>query len=341
MSKTKAPIKLATRVSNFINQQISNVSLVKKYFFDKISEAKNHISNVKLALKDLRGTNVSLALYHLRQGNLNDALLRFKIIDLFISPNDEEVHYGNAWCYFLKGNYAKALLHLKQSGTKDIHSLGYFLTNYSSLEEVPEILWSEYRLITAISYNQQWIKYPIYLPKEFVEYLFSKIDELPKDCKILDLGCGSGLVGAAIDYKLQKNYHLTGIDNVAELTKEIKNLREDKQQVYDELLNLSLKDFVNSNIKKYDIITTFMSFSFTKNLAPYFAKINKILNKNGYFALLLETGKATSWNMDRNYFIYSQDFVKEQLTLAEFKILDIKEIYFAKNSIYSIFIVTK
>ena len=341
MTKTKSSIKFATRVSNFINKQISDIALLKKYFFDKIIELKDHISNVKAGLRDLRSTNMSLAFYHLRQGNLNDAILRFKIIDIFISPSDEEVHYGFAWCYFLKGNYAKSMMHLKQSGARDASGLGYFLTNFESLDEVPETLWSEYRSITADAYNYKWIKQPVYLPKEFADCLFSKIEELPKECQILDLGCGSGLAGAAIDYKIQKNYHLTGVDNIAPLTKNIKNLREDKRKVYDEVINVSLRDFISSNVSKYDIITSFESLNFAKNLTPYLTKINKILNKNGYFALMLQTSKVEAWNTDQGCFIYKKDYVKEQLMVAEFKILDIKEVHFTKNNIYTIFIVTK
>lgn len=341
MTKTKSSIKFATRVSNFINKKISDIDLLKKYVLEKIIELKEHVANVKAGLRDLRSTNILLAFYHLRQGNVNDAILRFKIIDIFISPNDEEVHYGFAWCYFLKGNYVKSMMHLKQSGARDISGLGYFLTNWESLAEVPELLWSEYRSITADSYNYQWIKHPVYLPKEFANCLFGKIEELPKECRILDLGCGSGLAGAAIDYRIQKKYHLTGVDNIASLTKNIKNLREDKRKVYDEVISLSLRDFTSSNSSKYDIITSFESLNFAKNLTPYLAKINKMLKANGYFALMLKTNNTTAWDIDDRCFIYTKDYVKEQLIVAEFKILDIKEVYFAKNSIYNIFIVTK
>lgn len=341
MTEEKKSKKFAAKISNWINDKIANIALCKEFFLKKKLELKQHIATVKEGLKDLRSTNLALAFYHLNQGNINDAILRFKIIDILVKPNDEETHYGLSWCYFLKGNYQKALEHLSKAGNKDNIGLGYFMTNYQSLAEVPEGLWSEYRHITAAQYNMQWVKYPSHLPKEFVDHLFDKMEELPKQCKIMDLGCASGLVGSAIDYKLQKNYYLIGVDNISDLTDEIKNLREDKRQVYDELQTASVKKFFNANMTKQDIIISFTSLGFTKNLAPYFANINRMLNKNGYFALLLNTAQDTLWSPKKSCFLYSSSYIKNQLMLAEFKILDIKEWHIDKNNIYTMFIVKK
>lgn len=324
-----------------IGKLLSNTKQAIIDIKDSLQNTKNEIKSDYKKLRDnwhnLRGTNLDLAIYHMNNGNISDAILRLKILDFIISPNDEEVFGLLAFCYLAKGNKAKALDYINKTSEKhDPLGLKAFLTN-NDLTEIPVQIHNEYRKICAELYIPKWRSYEIYIPKLFVTSLFAAIEELPARCKILDLGTSAGLIGAELDYKLEKNYSLTGVDNIKELTKHTKH---GKRNLYDELLDLSVKEFLlQEHSKKYNIITSFCSLDFAKDLSSYFVKIKKILAVNGYFALLLQTDSKSYLNRAENNFVYVKSDIEKQLRLANFEILDIKGWRISRSIFYNIFIV--
>lgn len=291
----------------------------------KIQEAKDHLVLMKSKMKNFYKTNLDLGLYHLHRGNLNDAIMRFKIVDRFISHKDSEANYWLGWCYFLKNNYPQALKHLENSREQDTAQFVSFIKNYDSASEIPPKIWQKHKDLTTYSELQKAGNYVINLPRDFVRELFDAMEELPKECSMLDLGCSGGFVGSAIDDKLQKNYHLTGIEEGEELLKNARYLREDKRKVYDDLRHESIEEFLGSNKTKYDVVTSFNSLTFTKGLESYFKQIYKAIKVGGYFALLLPARQTAGWNPLKSEFIYTEEEIARQLKLAEFDIVSIKE----------------
>lgn len=331
-------MEVKNTIKKFYNWLIS-INFVELFINTK-KDIINSLNDLRGALKDLKGTNLKLAHYHMQKGNIKDAIIRYKLLDMFISPNDPEIHYNMAICYFLNNNYSKAEFYLSKTNTAEGLELKNFLKQ-SEVKEIPQNLLTQYRHAKSEELVHRWSSYQTYLPKAFINAFFSKIEELPKECNILDLGCASGLIGYEIDYKLEKNYKLTGVDNIKELTDYTKHLREDKRKVYDEIIELSVKDFLEKNKNIYNIIISFQSLDFNKDLQPYFLMINKILSKKGFFVLLLQTSKETNFDKAKTMFVYSDKDIENKLKLAEFNILDIKEWNFNKYSNYTMFIVTK
>lgn len=291
----------------------------------KIKEAKDCFALIRSKMKNFYKTNLELGLYHLRLGNLNDAIMRLKIVDKFITPQDSVANYWLGWAYFLKNNYSKALQHLEVSREKDAAGLTSFIKNHDSAAEVPKKIWKDYKLLTEHAEIQKTGEYVANLPQDFVQELFDAMQELPKECSMLDLGCSSGFVGGMMDRRLQKNYHLTGVDDREKMLESARCLSEDKRRVYDDLQHASIDEFLRANKAKYHVITSFNSLTFAKDLESYFRQIYKIIKPKGYFALLLPTGDKTGWHPSKSEFIYSETDVSKQLKLAEFDLIGIKE----------------
>lgn len=310
---------------------------IKDSLYNTQNEIRSDFKNLRKNWHNLHNTNLDLAIYHMNNGNINDAILRLKILDFIISPNNERVFALLAFCYFVKGNKTRSLEYINKTSQKhDVFGLKHFLT-HNDLAEIPEQIINEYRRICANIYIAKWHSYDIYIPKLFVSSLFKNIEELPASCSILDLGSSAGLIGAELDYKLEKNYTLTGVENVKELTKYTKH---NKRNLYDALLDLSVKEFLlQKHNKKYNIITSFCSLDFAKDLSCYFVQIKKILAEGGYFALLLQTDSQNYLNASGNNFVYIKSDIEKQLRLANFDILDIKGWRLSRNIFYNIFIV--
>lgn len=325
MSGTKTIRSLYDKSIEYLKEISAFLFNLPKWIRLKIEEIKSHLALIRIKIKNFYATNLELGLYHLRLGNINDAIMRFMIIDRFIKPTDSAANYSLGWCYFFKNNYTKALKHLNLSREKNAKQFVDFINNCNSAQEVPEEIWQIRKDLTTRKELQKAGNYVANLPQDFIHELFNAMEELPKECAMLDLGCSGGFIGDAIDKKLQKNYHLTGVEDKEELLNNAKHLREDKRQVYDDLRQESINDFLSKNKIKYDVVTSFNSLIFAKNLESYFKQINKALKIKGYFALLLPACNEGGWNPLRSEFIYEEKEVIKQLKLAEFDIVSIKE----------------
>jgi tetratricopeptide (TPR) repeat protein len=134
-------------IYNFYN--LSKTTICSSYRFiknlpnlyrTKSSEFKNYLADFRHKLSNLSDTNYDLGLYHLHRQNLNDAIIRFKLIDKFLRPDDPKANYLLGWCYFFKNKAEKAIHHLNKAKAKleDKVKLGVFLENYNKCADIPD-----------------------------------------------------------------------------------------------------------------------------------------------------------------------------------------------------------
>jgi len=102
---------------------------------------------------------------------------------------------------------------------------------------------------------------------------------------ILDLGCGTGLLGGALR-KLAAS--LTGVDLSSRM---IDKARERK--VYDELLVADLTSAMQTLARQFDVIVASDVFVYIGDLAPTFAAAAAALRPNGLFAFSVEVDDQT------------------------------------------------
>ncbi|MES2215204.1 MAG: methyltransferase domain-containing protein [Pseudomonadota bacterium] len=298
-----------------------------------------YMDSLRYKLHNLLQVNIDLGIYHINMGNFNDAILRFKLIDKFLSKGDPRVYYYLGWCYLFKGNVPKALKSFEQVPNMDNIGLITFLQNKDNAAVIPREFSKTYKELNIKAEQDRLEAESLNLPHLFVRELRDVVEELPKDCKVLDLGVSLGFIGSEMNKVLPKNYHLTGVESVGWMVDNALILKE--KGVYDAVQNQTIQDFLIAKAEEYDIITSFCSLGFAKNLTECFAQIHRNLKPSGYFAVVLPMREATILNLGNCSFEYSRQDVEEQLKLAGFRIVRIKEWDSGKPRAYTMFILIK
>ncbi len=304
------------------------------WYKSQIQELKNYFANIKYRLSHLQETNLELGVYHLHKGNINDAIIRFTLIDKFIAPADQLANYWLGWCYFLKNNCKKAIYHLQRASDRDVVKLGSFLENYQDYMEIPPEIWRQYRELTAEYYPNNFCSNTLNLPYSFIQETIDKIVELPDNYNILELNSNIGLAGYEIRKRFPDSFNLIGTES-SSVMNELVNLYYPNSKIYDQFFNSSVRDFLDNTSIKVDVILSFCGLSFTKDLKYYFGAIYNILNNNGYLSFCLPIDKKTELLLKRTEYVFNPNEVKEALDSSKFTILGIKELSLGTNNKYN------
>jgi SAM-dependent methyltransferase len=341
-----------------MNNIISNIFKRLAEFFSNITDYITDIPDILQELKqkltlfihdqkmkfgNLTETNIDLGKYHLHTGHIKDAILRFRIAKMLFDKDNPEINYWLGWCYFLKPDYQLAIDYLNQGKAADTDGLGDFIKNPDAVEEVPQSIWSMLRSLTILEGNSKYsavdfYNKPIEIPLVFIEFFLSNVKELPRGVRILDFGCSSGLAGSYLDYKTDAEYYITGVDEHELFIDYIKNLRGERGFIYNKTVQSPIskvEDIINT--EKYDVILSFDSLAYVKNFSRYFKSFYQALNKNGFFAILLPCSNKTIWDPSKRSFVYNSNDIAEQLKLAKFDIMDIKEWSLGRRGSYVAF----
>lgn len=327
-------------VKDTINLAYQGIINSPTWYKEKNRMFIHYYAEIKYKILHIKETNLALGLEHLHKNNLNDAILRFKLVEKFFDPHNSEASYFLGWTYFLKNNYPKALYYLEKAGKSDSVKLGKFLRNYQNLpemlHEIPQEIWCQYRDLIAYNYQNKFIKVgKLDLPHSFAQKTMSKITDLPDMYNILELGSNVGMVGYEVRKRFPDHFIFTAVENAQSMNK-ISALYY--VNIYNQLMESSIPDFLAQNSNNYDIILCWNSLSFTKDLVKYFTLIYTITNKLGYFAFCLPIDKSvnfvTSFSLIRKEFIFTIKDIKEALNQTDFIIKSQEELMIEKNSNY-------
>lgn len=334
-------------IANFFRNVVYYSSYAITASFNLPTIIKNSRMHLKLFINDqllkyenIVETNIDLGKYHLRLGNLRDAMIRFKIARFFFGKENPEIHYWLGWCYFLRGKYDIAAKSLAKAGKSDEVKLGEFIAKSDSIDTVPREIWEDVREINLCEGNQKYFSKDMYnnnidLPQEYIEFFLNTIQELIVNPKIFDYGSGTGLAGSYLDYKIDKQYNITGVDSQELCLDYIKHMRGERGYVYDDSHRTYLDNPERVFDKQtYDVILSFDSLGFTKDLTKIFKAFHKHLGNEGVVSILLPFSKETKWDKVRRTYSYNMNDIAEQLKLAKLNLIDIKEWSLGKNKKY-------
>ena len=144
--------------------------------------------------------------------------------------------------------------------------------------------------------------------------LVVKLSNVKKDQKVLDVGCGTGLL--SLKFLEKADCYITGVDSSAEMLsifdEKIKKLALSRRVVY------KLEDAKSIDFKEnsFDIIASTMTLHHLKNKYPTIKKIHKILKPEGKFILgdvnIDTTGKIT----DPKRLLKLLEWLKEEFVFA-------------------------
>ena len=127
--------------------------------------------------------------------------------------------------------------------------------------------------------------------------------EGPPPSSLLDLGCGTGLMGLALQ---PQSGHLAGVDLSARMVE-----RAIERDIYDELVVADCVEFMARHPETFDAIVAADSLLYFGELSILFQRAAEALRGNGWFACSVETtGEGSSYILGSNgRFRHHPDYV--------------------------------
>ena len=156
---------------------------------------------------------------------------------------------------------------------------------------------------------------------------------LPDHYSILELGSNTGLIGYEVKKRFPDQFTYTGVEN-SKIMNEVVTSNYSNTTIYDQLLEISIADFMKNNSNNYNIILSFCGLSFTNNLSSYFKSIYSITKNSGYFAFCLPVDQVNTLSLNRKEFIFTVADITHALAKTKFTILSTEELELEKNSKY-------
>lgn len=317
--------------------------LAIKIFKSIIAFSNNILLFLKESLvksQDLTKTNYELGILHLKNGNLSDAILRFKLVNFF-SENYQKTNYHLARCFQYNLEFDKAINLLKN----DISPNAFYRLSFMQqqpIEQIPlEALTEDFDFF-ANSYHEYCKDTNYRAYSLMVEKLVILLDQNNfsfEQSTILELGFGTGLVGQklkSIKPEINQFDSIEISDRMIALSKE--NLKPDP--CYTKIINQSIEEFINKTAKKFDLIIACNSLHYSKDLDKITMQILNCLEINGYFAFVVEksNNEEISFNYTNANFSFSENYLKKILTNDNIKILSIEDIAIndSTNGVYCI-----
>jgi predicted TPR repeat methyltransferase len=132
------------------------------------------------------------------------------------------------------------------------------------------------------------------LKYQIPDLLFDAIENLvpASNLDILDLGCGTGLLGARL-HPLART--LTGVDistNMLEVARQ--------RQIYDNLVCSELTEFLQTQSQEFDLAVAADVFAYIGNLSRVFHEARSALRDGGLFGFSVEAGEDPDFELRAN-----------------------------------------
>lgn len=313
----------------------------------KICDIWQEICDLRIKLQNISQTNHDLGVYHLNNNNLNDAIIRFKLLG-FISRNDDFDPNGFlAWCYFLKNNVKQALRYSQRSASEiDLHN---FLSNYPNNTEIKDSILQKYRDLSSNQYITKFDKAnlevsKVYLPQVFVRSIIESINILPKHYTVLELGSNVGVIGSELRKRLPDSFDLVGVENSQQMIRLV-DAYYPNHNPYDQLYHTSVRQFLdNKDQITFDLVISCCGISFQKDLSSIIKSLCNLVNASGYISICVmidPDAKDPYFSLKHKEFVYTKESVQNCINHANIKILssheftlDIHTIYYSIVGVY-------
>jgi predicted TPR repeat methyltransferase len=135
----------------------------------------------------------------------------------------------------------------------------------------------------------------------------AKLPPLKPPLRILDLGCGTGLVGDAFK-DLAAGGRLDGIDLAPRMIEVAR-----KRGIYDDLILGDLETVLAAPGPDYDLIVSADTMVYLGDLAPTFRGVFNRLAAGGFYLFAVESKTGSGWEQtDVSRFRHSETYLKEE-----------------------------
>ncbi|MFA6038368.1 MAG: tetratricopeptide repeat protein [Legionellales bacterium] len=284
--------------------------------------------------------NFALLKFHLKEVEAAKQLLESAIA---LDPTLVEAHYHRGVIAMQQGNIERAILEMQETLDRQTDHFAanynlailykmqhhyklavFYLKKAQALEPANESI----RFLLA-AFEQQ--KTPLIAPKTFVQELFNHYADtydqhmeqvlhyktpaqlhellnpyrhlLPQNPKILDLGCGTGLVG---QYFQDLNAAFIGVDLADEMLTQAK-----QKNIYQELMNADILEYLKTTQEKFDLIIASDVLNYFGDLNPIFTACKRVLNPKGLLLFSIELTDQQDYFLHAHArFSHQSDYIK-------------------------------
>lgn len=339
---------------------------------------KNQTKIIRYELTHLGETNWNLALYHFDQQNMNDALFRLKLLKFwgYKGKGAEDIYYYIGRCYLERLQFEKAKKYLmayenlgqkggsfdKDNKQKETKYCLYLINNdvraIENLALIPSSIIAHRFNSLAARYNALCIEGRAHSPQaELSNLIMSSVKTSPgKRYRVLDLGCGTGVIGhMCVAGGLGFVGNIVGVDLALEMLKIARTIMVNDKQAYQELVQDNAWSYLASLSSKddgrYDIIIASDLITYCARVEDLMKMSINILNEEGIIALAFrslstsdsgqmkveqpgreeerDSNRPVHFNTTSEQFIYSCEFVKKIALGLGLQILQEREVSFA------------
>jgi predicted TPR repeat methyltransferase len=289
-----------------------------------------------LKTQDLAGTNYKLGQTMFERGLYKDAIFRYKVA-LWRDPNHIPSIQGMARAQLALGRDTEAAQNLvkviKAQNNND--EAKFILSSLQptslSLEHrpktMPKNLLLEDFAKQAKTYNAA---------QEARQYKGAALtyqllhNEFPKDIVLhdmLDLACGTGLVGAQFRERFS---NIVGVDISEAMLNEAYRLLDKRDvRIYTKLENADVNNYLHTlGAGTFDLITCINSAQYIGDVQNIFAKVGTILREGGFFCITFQPYNAAGYGLSANtrLFAHAANYMESLATNAGLKTVRTGEI---------------
>lgn len=327
-------------IKNATKSLFSFITGIPRFIYNAVISVKNQFHQLKYNLNNLSASNLKLGIYHLKNGNLNDAIFRFKLVEKYLEPGNKVAAYWLGWTYFLKNDFKNSIIYFTKAEDKDELNMLSFIRSIDTVTALPTKINQTCRDLMAANFVDRFDDKNIDMPKEVILAVNEHIETIPEEYSILELGNNVGLLSSEIKKRMQDSFTLTVTELSTEMI-ELQNLYFPDQALYDKIYQSSPDEFLQNTQEKYDIIISLEGVSYISDPNQLYSKIFNALSPAGYFIFTARIAQNTLLSNKYLDFAYNSDLIVNELRKVGFSILAQKEIILENNNKYHIFVCKK
>jgi len=142
----------------------------------------------------------------------------------------------------------------------------------------------------------------------------------PPPWRILDLGCGTGLVGVALE-NLATGGRLDGIDISPRMLESART-----RGIYSELILGDIETVLAQRGPRYDLIASADTMTYFGDLAPVFSGVAKRLEEGGFYVFASEAKTGEGWEKTKVHrYRHGESYIRAEAARAGLEIVEIGE----------------
>lgn len=289
--------KGSTAVSRYLDGRS-----IEKVLRDLWQMFKMWCSEIVYKIKHLEKTNYDLAILHYNAGNISDAILRFRMLQIFWQNNAQELNYLLGRCYLERGAYKKAEQYLdtyigsgdKKYAAESEYCKNIVSGNIAAILSVPTSITARTFNVLSNNYSQIFFKKKDVVQDHLYRAVTAKMSSIgkPFGARVLDVGCGDGYIGKMMKESKLAGY-LEGIDVADRMVEICKVLKSEGIVCYDKLENISIESYVMRQAPneqaKFDIVVACWVLGYTLNVQEFLHKIGAFVRNGGILAIAIKT----------------------------------------------------